>query len=261
VTASTSPFPELDMSGQVAIVTGGGRSIGRASALALAEAGASVALLGRDQQAIEAVADEVRQHGAGRPGLAVACDVSDPGATEAAIDRCSAELGPPDVLVANAGVFQEWMASEDLPLAEWDRVMAVDLRGLWTCCRAAGRHMLAQGTGSIVTVGSIAGITGLPNIAAYNAAKAGVIALTKTLAAEWAAKGVRVNCVAPGFIERDIEPLRADPAAARRIEERTPLGRFGLPREVAMAVLFLASKASSFVVGSTLVVDGGWTAV
>ena len=121
--------------------------------------------------------------------------------------------------------------------------------------------MLAQGAGSIVTVGSIGGITGLPNIAAYNAAKAGVIALTKTLAAEWAAKGVRVNCVAPGFIERDIEPLRADPAATQRIEERTPLGRFGLPREVAMAVLFLASKASSFVVGSTLVVDGGWTAV
>ena len=170
MTASTSPFPELDMSGQVAIVTGGGRSIGRASALALAEAGVSDVLLGRDQQAIEAVADEVRQHGAGRPGLAVACDVSDPGATEAAIDRCSAELGPPDVLVANAGVFQEWMASEDLPLAEWDRVMAVDLRGAMDVLPGS-LHMLAQGTGSIVTVALIAGITGLPNIAAYNAAK------------------------------------------------------------------------------------------
>jgi NAD(P)-dependent dehydrogenase (short-subunit alcohol dehydrogenase family) len=248
------------MSGRTAIITGGGRSIGRATAVALAEAGAAVALLGRDPGALESVAKEVAARPPGRTALPVTCDVSDPDAAEAAIRRCTAELGPVDVLVANAGVFQEWMGSEQLPLAEWDRVIATDLRGLWVCCQAAGRRMLARGSGSIVTVASIAGITGLPNMAAYNAAKAGVISLTKTLAAEWARRGVRVNCVAPGFIERDTEPLRDDPAASRHIEERTPLGRFGQPREVAMAVLFLASEASSFVTGSTLIVDGGWTA-
>jgi NAD(P)-dependent dehydrogenase (short-subunit alcohol dehydrogenase family) len=260
VTPPLHPLGELDLTGRVAVVTGGSRSIGRACAQVLAEAGASVAIFGRDRDALDAVANELTHSTACRPSLAIPCDVSDPQATEAAIERCSTELGPLDVLVANAGVFQEWMASAELPLAEWDRVMAVDLRGLWTSCQAAGRRMLARRTGSIVTIASIAGITGVPNMAAYNAAKAGVIALTKSLAVEWAGKGVRVNCVAPGFIERDVEPLRDDPAAVRRIQGRTPLGRFGQPREVAMAVLFLASEASSFVVGSTLAVDGGWTA-
>jgi NAD(P)-dependent dehydrogenase (short-subunit alcohol dehydrogenase family) len=119
--------------------------------------------------------------------------------------------------------------------------------------------MLERGSGRIVTVSSIAGIDNLPRMAAYNAAKAGVISLTRTLAIEWAGRGVRVNCVVPGYIERDVEPLQDDTATYRGIEERTPLGRFGQPREVAMAVLFLASDMASFVVGGTLVVDGGWT--
>jgi 2-deoxy-D-gluconate 3-dehydrogenase len=247
------------MSGAVAVVTGASRSIGRAVSLALAEAGASVTLLGRDTCALDAVSREISALPGSKPALPVACDVSDPDAVRSAFDQSVRAMGPPDVLVANAGVFQEWMPSEDLPLTEWDRVMAVDLRGLWTCCRAAGQRMLERGTGRIVTVSSIAGIDSLPKMAAYNAAKAGVVSLTRTLAIEWAGRGVRVNCVVPGYIDRDAEPLRDDEDTYRGIEARTPLGRFGQPREVAMAVLFLASDMSSFVVGGTLVVDGGWT--
>lgn len=244
----------------MAVVTGASRSIGRAVSIALAEAGATVALLGRDSRALDAVSGEISAAPASKPALPVPCDVADPDAVEAAIRHCAKAIGTPDILVANAGVFQEWMPSEDLPLDEWDRVMAVDLRGLWACCRAAGRLMLERGSGRIVTVSSIAGIDSLPRMAAYNAAKAGVVSLTRTLAIEWASRGVRVNCVVPGYIERDVEPLKADQATYRGIVERTPLGRFGKPREVAMAVLYLASDMSSYVAGSTLVVDGGWTA-
>lgn len=248
------------MSGAVAVVTGASRSIGRAASIALAEAGATIALLGRDTRALDAVSREISAIPATKPALPVPCDVADPDAVESAIEHCARAIGTPDVLVANAGIFQEWMPSEDLPLDEWDRVMAVDLRGLWACCRAAGRLMLERGSGNIVTISSIAGIGSLPRMAAYNAAKASVVSLTKTLAIEWASRGVRVNCVVPGYIERDVEPLKDDQATFQGIQKRTPLGRFGTPREVAMAVLYLASDMSSFVVGSTLVVDGGWTA-
>lgn len=243
------------------MVTGAGRSIGRACARVLAEAGASIGLLGRDIAALDAVAAELDREAPKSPVTVLSCDVSEPGAVDAAANRCRAELGTADVLVANAGVFQDWMPSEHLPIEEWDRVVGVDLRGLWLTCRSFGRRMLDRGSGSIVTVSSIAGLTGMPHMASYVSAKAGVVALTKTLAAEWADRGVRVNCVAPGFIERDVEPLRGDPAAMERIERRTPLGRLGRSREVALAVLFLASDASSFCAGATLVVDGGWTAV
>jgi gluconate 5-dehydrogenase len=132
---------------------------------------------------------------------------------------------------------------------------------VWITCQAAGREMLKRGGGSIVTVSSIAGLVALPGTVSYNAAKAGVVALSKTLAAEWAPRGVRVNCVAPGFIERDVEPLNDDEDAKQRIFARTPLGRFGTPDDVAMAVLYLVSDAAAFVVGATLAVDGGWLAV
>jgi NAD(P)-dependent dehydrogenase (short-subunit alcohol dehydrogenase family) len=252
-------LPELDLGGRVAIVTGGGRSIGRATAVLLARAGADVALVGRDADALERVAREIEP--TGRRGLPLPCDVSDAAAVDAMMEACGRELGPPDVLVANAGVFQTWQPSEDVPLEEFDRVTAVDLRGVWITCQAAGRTMLERGRGSIVTVSSIAGLVALPGTASYNAAKAGVVALTKTLAAEWAPRGVRVNCVAPGFVERDVEPLADDEEAKARIFARTPLGRFGRPHEVAMAVLYLASDAAAYVAGATLAVDGGWLAV
>ncbi|MEA2312073.1 MAG: hypothetical protein QOE28_2041 [Solirubrobacteraceae bacterium] len=251
--------PEFDLSGRVAIVSGGGRSIGRATALTLARAGADVVLAGRDGDALRGVAREIAP--SGRRALPVVCDVSDAGAVDAMIGDCCRELGPPDVLVANAGLFQTWQPSEGLAIEEFDRVVAVDLRGVWLTCQAAGRLMLERESGSIVTISSIAGLVALPGTASYNAAKAGVVSLSKTLAAEWAPRGVRVNCVAPGFIERDVEPLNEDADARARIFARTPLGRFGTPQDVAMAVLYLASDAAAFVVGATLAVDGGWLAV
>jgi 2-dehydro-3-deoxy-D-gluconate 5-dehydrogenase len=250
---------EFDLGGRVALVTGGSRSIGRATGLALAEAGAEVLLAARDREALHDAAHEITV-ATGRRAVPVACDVADPTAVDDLFATCAARLGPPDVLVANAGVFQTWQPSEQLPPAEWDRVTAIDLRGVWLCCLAAGRTMLERGRGSIVTVGSIAGLVAVPNMVSYAAAKAGVAGLSRSLAAEWAPRNVRVNCVAPGFIERDVEPLNDDPEAQARICGRTPLGRFGSPREVALAVLFLASDAARYVVGATLTVDGGWTA-
>lgn len=250
-------LPEFDLSGKVALVTGGGRSIGRATGLALAEAGADVILAGRNGAALERVAEEIAS-GSGRRAVLAVSDVSDPASVDGLVETCCRKLGAPDILVANAGIFQTWQPSEELEIEEWDRVTAVDLRGVWLSCLAVGRLMLERGRGSIVTISSIAGLSALPGVVSYNAAKAGVVGLTRTLAAEWAPRNVRVNCVAPGFIERDVEPLNDDPAAQARIFGRTPLGRFGTPREVALAVVFLASDAARFVVGATLAVDGGW---
>src|SRR5438034_2408982 len=148
--------PELDLSGRVAIVTGGSRSIGRATALALAQVGADVAVAGRDQAALEEVRAVIKA-ATGRRALAVLCDVGAPADIGAMVERCRSELGPPDVLVANAGIFQVWQPSEELGLDEWDRVTDVDLRGVMLSCLAAGRLMLERGRGSIVTISSIAG--------------------------------------------------------------------------------------------------------
>jgi len=253
------PFPEFDLTTRVAVVTGGGRSIGRAIALALAVAGADVMIVGRDKEVLNQAASSLAAS-TGQRIVPSVCDVSDPQQVDEMLAKCCEQLGPPDVLVANAGLFQTWQPSEQLSLSEWDEVCNVDLRGVWICCVAAGRMMLERGTGSIVTISSIAGLVGLPGLASYNASKAGVVALTQTLAAEWSVRGVRVNCVAPGFIERDVEPLKNDAVALDWIYGRTPLKRFGTPREVALAVLFLASDAASFITGTTLAVDGGWLA-
>jgi NAD(P)-dependent dehydrogenase (short-subunit alcohol dehydrogenase family) len=252
-------IPEFDLSSRVAVVTGGGRSIGRAIASTLAEAGADVVIVGRDQENLDQASSSIADS-TGRRIVPLVCDVSDPEQVDEMLAKCSEQLGAPDVFVANAGLFQKWQPSEHLSLSEWDEVCNVDLRGVWICCTAAGRIMLERGSGSIVTISSIAGLLGLPGLASYNASKAGVVALTQTLAAEWSTKGVRVNCVAPGFIERDVEPLKDDAVAMEWIYSRTPLKRFGNPREVALAVLFLASDAASYVTGTTLAVDGGWLA-
>lgn len=254
-------LPELDLNGRVAVVTGGGRSIGRATSLALAQAGAAVALLGRDRSALTAAATSITAEVATAKVTVLPCDVSNPDDVDTAMSACTRQFGGLDILVANAGVFQQWMPSEHLPRDEWDRVLSVDLTGVWACCRSAGTTMLEKGGGSIVTVSSVAGLVALANTVAYNAAKAGVIALTRALAAEWGGRGVRVNCVAPGFVERDDEPLKADTTRYNSICGRTPLGRFGTPREIALAILFLVSDAAGFVLGSTLTIDGGWTAV
>jgi NAD(P)-dependent dehydrogenase (short-subunit alcohol dehydrogenase family) len=252
-------IPEFGLEDRVAIVTGASRSIGRAIAQVLAEAGADVVLAGRQAEDLDRVAGEIEERG--RRAVPVVCDVADADAVASLVATCKRELGPPDIAIANAGVFQEWGPAEELTREEWDRVVAVDLGGVMSTCQQVGREMIAAGGGSIVTISSLAGLVALTGAVSYTASKFGVIGMTKALAAEWAKHGIRVNSIAPGFIERDVEPFKGDAEVEGQIMARAPLARWGQPREVGLAAAFLASPAAAFITGATLPVDGGWTAV
>jgi 2-deoxy-D-gluconate 3-dehydrogenase len=251
-------LPEFRLDGRVAVVTGASRSMGRAIATTLAEAGADVALAARTVDDLERVAGEVEA--LGRRALVVPCDVDDADAVQRLVDETVASLGRLDVMVANAGRFQVVPAAE-LTLDAFDSLLATNLRGTAAACLAAGRAMIARGGGgSIVTITSIQAHIGIPSTASYVASKHGVLGLTRTLAIEWAPHGIRVNAIAPAFIARDEEPLQDDPAFVDYVHGRTPLRRWGTGREVALAAVYLASDASSYVTGATLAVDGGWLA-
>ena len=252
-------LPEFDLSGKVAVITGGNRSIGRGAALVLAEAGATVVIGGRSEADLERVRDELNQQGA--TALAVRCDVSKEEEVNALFARTVAEFGRVDICLVNAGIFGQWRSAELMELEEWDSIYNIDLRGAMLTTMAAGKEMIRQGDGgSIITIASIQGVVGIQGTVAYTAAKHGVVGLTKACALDWAQKNIRVNCIAPAFIARDVEPLQDDPAAVEFVTARTPLGRWGTCRELAMAVLFLAAPASSYVTGAVINVDGGWCA-
>ena len=255
----TDRIPEFNLDGMTAIVTGGSRSIGRGSAIALAQAGANVVVSARTCSDLDSVKAEIESTGA--KALAVECDVKDAAAIDGLIEETVTAFGSVDVMVANAGIFQKWDTSENLELAEWDDIYETNLRGAMLTCMAAGRQMLKQGHGgSIVTISSIQGLTSIEGTMAYVAAKHGVIGMTKTLAVDWAKHNIRVNAIAPGFIARDVEPLQKDATAIKFVTSRTPMQRWGTTRELGLAVLYLASPASSYVTGATLAVDGGWLA-
>ena len=248
----------FDLTGKVALITGASRGLGKALALALTQAGADTVLAARGAKGLEQTAKEVRAWG--REALAVPTDVTQVSQIKALVRRVLDRFGHLDILIPAAGINIRGPAI-DFPEADWDRVMAVNLKGVFFTCQAAGRAMIEQGSGSIITVASLTTTFGFPNIIPYGTSKGGVGQLTKGLASEWAPYGVRVNAIAPGYYRTAMtEPLFQDPDFREYIRSRIPMKRPGIPEELAGAVVFLASDASAYVTGQILYVDGGWTA-
>jgi len=247
------------LDGRTAFITGGGRGIGLAAATAFAEAGARIVIADREQAILDAGRAELEAKGyAARTEL---LDVTRPADVQAVADRVNDTFGPVDILFANAGIAWPDTGAEEMTDEVWLRMIDVNLNGVFWCCRSFGAHMLRHGRGSIVTTGSMSGlISNKPQRQAhYNAAKAAVHHLTRSLAGEWAERGVRVNSIAPGYIDTMMSGtgLRT-PALSDVWLENTPMRRGGTAEEVATVALFLASEASSLMTGSIVVADGGY---
>jgi gluconate 5-dehydrogenase len=249
----------MRLAGKSAIVTGAGRGIGKATALRFAREGADILVPDLDPAASEQTAGEIQA--LGRKGIPMQMDVTHMGDIQRMVDTAMRAFGKIDILVNNAGI--SWGSSaEDMPLEKWQTVLDVNLTGTWLFSQTVGRHMLARGSGNIINIASIAGLRGSVShnmgIAGYAASKAGVMGLTRELAAHWARRGIRVNAIAPGFF-----PSRMSEKALERVQQQyeagVPLGRIGRPGELKGVVVFLASEASSYITGQTIVVDGGQT--
>ena len=244
---------ELSLKGKVSLVTGGGRGIGKAIAKTLAAAGSDIAIIDVVEADLKATADELTAKGVRAIGLKA--DVTSFDSVTAAVEQIVEKLGRIDVLVNNAGITRDSLilAMSD---EEWDPVIAVNLKGTFNMTRVVGRQMLRQRIGSIINIASVSGIIGTPGQSNYAASKAGIIALTKATAREFAKRNIRSNAVAPGFIETKMTAVLPEEVKAK-YREQTPLQRYGQPADVASAVLFFASDMSSFITGQVLNVDGG----
>ncbi|HWP44753.1 MAG TPA: SDR family oxidoreductase [Blastocatellia bacterium] len=251
----------FDLSGRVALVTGGSRGLGKEMAEGLAEAGASLMLLARREQWLAPTVEEFKRRGFECEGLI--CDVSNPDDVQTAVDRTIERFGQIDILVNNAGV--TWGSpAEEMPLDKWRMVLDINLTGAFLFSQKAGREMLKRKSGNIINVASIAGIKGTmetgQHIVGYVAAKGGLIAMTRELASKWAPRGIRVNAIAPGFFPSRMTE-RVLETAQPQIEAAVPMGRVGREGELKGVAVFLASDASSYITGQTISVDGGGTAV
>lgn len=247
----------FDLSGRVAIVTGGGTGIGRATALLLAERGADVAVAGRRVEPLEQTAADIRA--LGRRGLALATDVRKHDEAQAMVDAAIAEFGRLDILINNAGGAHGHVGLSKVDLAKWDRDIQLNLSAAQYCAQAALPH-LKKAKGNIVNISSLAGVHGTKGVGAYSAAKAGLQMLTRVMASEWGPTGVRVNCVAPGMTATEVAREGWEKSgfdAAGIAKTAFPLGRYGEMREVAQMIVFFASDAASYITGETVAVGGG----
>ncbi|MDM8150174.1 SDR family oxidoreductase [Priestia megaterium] len=245
----------FSLDGKVAAITGATRGIGRSMAIALAEAGSDIALLQRSKEFL-GVKEEIER--LGRKCFIVNCDLENASEVSEAISSVVAYFGKLDILINNAGI-QRRSPAVDFAEEDWDAVMNVNLKTVWLLCQQAGRQMLKQGSGKIINMASLLSYQGGITVPAYAAAKGGVAQLTKALSNEWAAKGVNVNGIVPGYIATDMnEALINDETRSRQIIERIPAGRWGQADDFKGAVVFLASDASAYIHGHLLAVDGGW---
>lgn len=250
----------LDFSGKVALVTGAAAGMGLATARAFAAAGAAVVLADFREDMVQTAAEQLVA--AGHQALAIRCDVSDEAQVAAMVERTVAEFGRLDAAFNNAGVMAQIAPTADSTREDWDRVIGINLRGVWSCMKYELRQMERQGSGAIVNNASIGATRGNPGIASYIASKHGVVGLTRTTALEYVKRGIRVNAVSPGLIDTQIgrDVVSGDAQAYAEMEKGVPMGRAGRPEEIAAAVLWLCSPGASFVVGHALAVDGGASA-
>jgi len=248
----------FDLTGKVAVVTGGAGGIGRALALGIAECGADVIIASRQLGHLERVAEEIRAKG--RKALAVTVDVTQEQSVVDMVTHILEEFPRIDILVNAAGIAIRKPA-DSFPIDEWQKVMDINARGTFLCCQAVGRVMIKQHSGKIINVSSVRGRYGLPaDYAAYCASKGAVDTLTRTLACEWAKYNVLVNAVAPTIVETELtRPALANPQFAQQMKSRIPIGRWAMPEDIVGPTVFFASKASDFVTGQILYVDGGVT--
>jgi NAD(P)-dependent dehydrogenase (short-subunit alcohol dehydrogenase family) len=252
---SASPF---DLTGKNAFITGASRGIGRSVAVAMAAAGADLALVARSEDGLAATARAAEQHG--RKAIVIPADVTSHEEVVAAVSTAIERLGHLDIVVNNAGGTNFMVPFAELRLSGWDKIMRLNAGSTVYVCHAVAGHLLERGSGSVINVASVGGLAAAPLISPYGAAKAGVISLTKSLAVEWAARGVRVNALCPGWTATDLNSnLWGDEQAGPATVANVPMRRWGQPEEMAGPAVFLASDASSYMTGQTLVIDGGQT--